>query len=86
MSSDDDALLALLRSSPISSAYSAAEIAGNISIADKQLNANLLAYFLTGFAYDIGTHIRLVQIDVWKKEGGLLEAKVVCEIEVTKGE
>jgi len=75
--------LAFFRNLPTSST-SATEIAGNVSAADKQLNANILAYFLGGFASDIGSRIKLVRIDVWKKEGGRMEARAVCEIEVTK--
>ena len=76
--------LAFFRNLPLSST-SATEIAGNVSAADKQLNANILAYFLGGFASDVGSRIKLVRIDLWKKEGGRMEARAVCEIEVTKG-
>ena len=83
MSPPDDPLT-FFRTLPTSTTSSGSEIAGNVSTADKQLNANMLAYFVGGFASNIGSRIKMVRVDV-RKKAGRMEARVVCEIEVTKG-
>ncbi|KAJ7086253.1 HotDog domain-containing protein [Mycena epipterygia] len=69
------------------------QIRGNISDAEKQVNANVLAYFTTGsglspaspFCSDIGGRLRIVELNVWDNEAtGTAESQVVLEIEVTE--
>ncbi|KAJ7652540.1 hypothetical protein B0H17DRAFT_1147367 [Mycena rosella] len=63
---------AFLRGLPAAPGVDAAQIEGNVPAAQKQLNANILAYFTTGsgrtpfppFASDIARRLRIVALDV----------------------
>ncbi|KAJ7186043.1 hypothetical protein C8R46DRAFT_881622 [Mycena filopes] len=64
------------------------QIPGNISDLEKQINANVFAYFATGsgvspfppFGTEIGRRLRIVELNVWEDA----EGEVVVEIEVTQ--
>ncbi|KAJ7629836.1 HotDog domain-containing protein [Mycena rosella] len=79
---------AFLRALPAAPDVDAAQIAGNVPAAQKQLNANVLAYFTTGsglsgtpppFASDIGRQLRIVALNVCGDA-----AEVELEIDVTE--
>ncbi|KAJ7652552.1 HotDog domain-containing protein [Mycena rosella] len=78
---------AFLRALPTAPGVDAAQIAGNVPAAQKQLNANILAYFTTGsgrtpfppFASDIARRLRIVAFDVWGDA-----AEIGLEITVTE--
>jgi hypothetical protein len=70
-------------------------IRGNISDKEKQVNANVLAYFTTGsgvspfppFSSEIGGRLKIVELNVWENERtGSAEGEAVVEIEVTESE
>ncbi|KAJ7823787.1 HotDog domain-containing protein [Mycena olivaceomarginata] len=85
---------AFIRSLPKAPHVDATQIRGNVSDAEKQLNANVFAYFFTGsgiapikhpFGYDIGGRLRIVALNVFDDlENGRAEGEVIYEIEVTK--
>lgn len=80
--------LAFFRSLPPSRTNDASNILGNIKNEDKQLNANIFAHFNgsgDAFGRNIGDRIRVLQIDVFKRDGSEMEAKIVCEIDVKEG-
>ncbi|KAJ7124664.1 HotDog domain-containing protein [Mycena crocata] len=71
------------------------QIRGNIPDAEKQVNANVLAYFATGsgrspfppFGTEIGGKLKIVELNVWddkESASGSAESEVVLEIEVTR--
>lgn len=81
--------LAFFRTLPPSRTHLASDIAGNVPLADKQLNANILAHFVgsgNDFGNGIGKRLRLVQFDVVQKEESGMEAQAICEIEVEEGD
>ncbi|KAJ7749940.1 hypothetical protein B0H16DRAFT_863291 [Mycena metata] len=81
------------RSLPQASNVDVRQIRGNISDAEKQINANVLAYFTTGsgvspfppFGSEIAGRLRIVELNVWDNAStGSAESEVVLEIEVTE--
>jgi hypothetical protein len=71
------------------------QIRGNISDAEKQINANLFVYFYTGsgmsaflpYNSEIGRRLKLVELNVWDNAStATAEGEVVFEFEVTRGE
>jgi hypothetical protein len=86
---------AFIRSLPKAPHVDVTQIRGNVSDAEKQLNANVFAYFFTGsgiapikhpFGYGIGGRLRIVALNVFDDlENGRAEGEVIYEIEVTKG-
>ncbi|KAJ7022312.1 HotDog domain-containing protein [Mycena alexandri] len=69
------------------------QIRGNISDAEKQINANVLAYFTTGsgispfppFGNEISGRLRMVELNLWDAMStGSSESEVVLEIQVTE--
>ncbi|KAJ7307822.1 HotDog domain-containing protein [Mycena albidolilacea] len=78
---------------PAAPGVDAKQIRGNISDKEKQVNANLLAYFTTGsgvspfppFSSEIGGRLKIVELNVWENERtGSAEGEAVLEIEVTE--
>ncbi|EIW76235.1 hypothetical protein CONPUDRAFT_168809 [Coniophora puteana RWD-64-598 SS2] len=62
-------------------------ICGNISDADKQLNAKIFFFFIGPigtFGSSTGRHLRLTSIDVYHGASGALEARVILEADVTE--
>jgi hypothetical protein len=71
------------------------QIRGNVSDAEKQINANILAYFTTGsgvsrfppFGSEIVRRLKIIELNVRNDEStGNAESEVVLEIEVTESE
>ncbi|KAK7014391.1 4HBT domain-containing protein [Favolaschia claudopus] len=69
----------------------ATQIKGNLSPAEKQLNANALTYFMTGsgvsriktpFSAAIGRRVRIVEINVFENDFGGVEGEVRYEVRV----
>ncbi|KAJ7935927.1 HotDog domain-containing protein [Mycena leptocephala] len=69
------------------------QIRGNVSDAEKQINANILAYFTTGsgvsrfppFGSEIVRRLKIIELNVRNDEStGNAESEVVLEIEVTE--
>lgn len=80
--------LDFFRSLPPSDTNDGFQIAGNASTEVKCLTANFLAHAVgvdDAFAAKIGARIRMIQIDISKRDGSEMEARVVCEAEVEKG-
>ncbi|KAJ6509105.1 hypothetical protein DFH09DRAFT_274911 [Mycena vulgaris] len=82
---------AFQRSLPKAPHIDATQIRGNIPDAEKQVNANVLAYFTTGsgvspipFASEIGGRLKIVELNVWDGKTGGAEGEVVLEIQVTE--
>ncbi|KAJ7240629.1 hypothetical protein B0H12DRAFT_1024579 [Mycena haematopus] len=67
-------------------------IRGNISDAEKQVNANVLAYFCTGsgiskfppFGSEIAGRLKIVELNVWDNPAKGAEAEILLEVEVTQ--
>ncbi|KAJ7501720.1 HotDog domain-containing protein [Mycena galericulata] len=81
------------RSLPKAKNVDAKKIRGNISDDEKQVNANVLAYFNTGsgvsrntpFSSEIGVRLKILELKLWEnKSNGADESEVVLEIEVTE--
>ena len=81
--------LSFLRSMPYAE-VDISKIKGNISDEEKQLAINVFAYFIStpekSYGADIGRRLKMVEMNVWKKEGSAAKAQTICEIEVVKGE
>jgi hypothetical protein len=70
------------------------QIRGNVSDAEKQVNANIFAYFATGsgsgvspnspFSKEIGGRLKIVEMNVRDLRSNAAAAEVVFEIEVTE--
>ena len=79
--------------------HDASVIRGNLTLEQKQLNANILAYHVQAgtsvFQNDVLKDLKLVEVNLRKKRDGLggdardsdaLEGEMVCEIEVKESE
>ncbi|KAF8143510.1 hypothetical protein K438DRAFT_1875861 [Mycena galopus ATCC 62051] len=84
---------AFQRSLPKAPNVDAKQIRGNISDAEKQINANIFAYFCTGngvsefppFSSEIAGRIKMVELNVWDDTATMSsEAEVIFETEVTQ--
>lgn len=80
---------AFYRALPPAPCDDASKIAGNLSLDQKQLCANVLSYFIiegNAFGCEIGKRMRLVETNVLKspEKGGPLRGRTVCEIQVEK--
>jgi hypothetical protein len=81
---------AFYRALPPAPCDDASNIAGNLSLDQKQLCANVLSYFViegNAFGCEIGKRMRLVETNVIKspEKGGPLRGRTVCEIQVERG-
>ncbi|KAJ7078231.1 hypothetical protein C8R43DRAFT_940188 [Mycena crocata] len=83
---------ALYRSLPKASNVDVQQIRGNCSDAEKQLNANIITFFLTGegpskvphpFAREHGHRPRITELNVWEN-GAHTESEIVLEVAVTE--
>ena len=79
--------------------HDASAIRGNLTLEQKQLNANILAYHVQAgtsvFQSEVLKDLKLVEVNLRKKREGLggdakdtdaLEGEMVCEIEVKESE
>jgi hypothetical protein len=91
-----DTLLSTVTMNPLSfilslpkSPVDASAILGNVTLEKKQLGANAFHHFVTSsrrtYGVAIGERIRILEMNVWEKEGTGSEAQTVCEIEVSEG-
>ncbi|KAJ7451062.1 HotDog domain-containing protein [Mycena latifolia] len=83
---------AFQRSMPPAPHIDIKKIGGNITDAEKQVNANFFAFFTTGagrsqisspFASEVGSRSKIVELNVWDNQTtGTAESEAVLEIEV----
>lgn len=65
------------------------EIRGNVSDHEKQLSLRVFKYFVStqdkSYGADIGQRLKLVETNVWGREGGAAYGETVFEIVVRRG-
>jgi acyl-coenzyme A thioesterase 13 len=64
-------------------------IKGNVTDEQKQLEVNVLFYFIStrekSYGADIGQRLKIVEMNVWNKDGRAAYGETIFEIEVEKG-
>jgi hypothetical protein len=81
--------LSFFVSLPSPEVYDASRVRGNVLPEQKSLAINIFAYFVWSegaWGCEVGKKIRLVELNVWERDGGRREGETVCEILVERGE
>lgn len=77
------------RSLPQAPNVDISQIKGNVTDEQKQLEVNVLFYFVStpekSYGADIGQRLKVVEINVWNKDGPAMYGETIFEIVVEKG-
>jgi len=86
----DPPALPFLRSLARAPDVNVSQIKGNITDKQKQLLVNTFFYFIDSreksYGADIGQRLKILEMNVWEREGSAPYGEVILEIEVKKGE
>ena len=86
----DSPALKFPRSLPCAPNIDISQIKGNVTDEEKQLEVNVLFYFIStqkkSYGADIGQRLKIVEINVWNKDGAAAYGETIFEIEVQKGQ
>ena len=86
----DSLALKFPRSLPRAMNIDISQVKGNVTDEEKQLAVNVLSYFIStqakSYGADIGKRLKVVEINVWNRDGPAAYGETIFEIEVQKGQ
>jgi hypothetical protein len=85
----DSPALRFPRSLPRAPNIDISQIKGNVTDEQKQLEVNVLFYFIStqekSYGANIGQRLKIVEMNVWNKDGPAAYGETIFEIEIQKG-
>jgi acyl-coenzyme A thioesterase 13 len=85
----DSPALCFPRSLPRAPNFDISHIKGNVTDEQKQLEVNVLFYFIStrekSYGADIGQRLKVMEMNVWNKDGAAAYGEIIFEIKVQKG-